>query len=268
MYEWLGKVYKWLLTAGSSGRSRSDKDVYFTNYMFLRKAVGLVGTLLPVILLIVNPIAVSIENSGCGLVPDSVSGYYYSPVRNIFVGALCALGLFLIAYVGYDLGDRLVTDAAGVFAVGVALFPTKPTVPSPPSVPSVTCQTVAAVSTREQVVGDIHLVSAGLMFVFLAWMATRFTNTNPQRQPSSQKPLRNRIYVICAIVILACLVAAVITSVLPDSVKAHFPWWLFLYEAVAIFAFGFSWFVKGQTLIGRLKDKDVPPPVAEPAVQH
>ena len=255
MFQWLRTACEWLRGWGSSEPPKPDLDVYLTNYMFLRKAVGLVGTLLPVILLVVNPIALSIENSGCGLVPDSVSGYYYSPVRNIFVGALCALGLFLIAYVGYDLGDRLVTDAAGLFALGVALFPTKPTVASPPSV---TCQTVAVLSTREQVVGDIHLVSAALMFLFLAWMAIRFTNTDPKLPQSPQKPTRDLVYVGCAIVIIVCLVAAGITGLLPNSVKAHFPWWLFLYEAVAIFAFGASWFVKGETL-GVLKDV---PPVA------
>jgi hypothetical protein len=34
---------------------------------------------------------------------------------------------------------------------------------------------------------------------------------------------------------------------------------------VGIFAFGVSWFVKGQTLIGALKDP--PAPVTEPVVQ-
>jgi hypothetical protein len=260
MREWLHSVYKWLRSVGGDGPPRSDQDVFFTNYMFLRKAVGWVGTLLPLILLIANPIALSIENSSCGAVPGSVSGYYYSPVRNIFVGALCGLGLFLIAYVGYDLGDRLVTDLAGVFALGLALFPTKPTVAS---APAVACQTVAQVSTREQVVGDIHLICAGLMFVFLAWMAVRFTNTD--KAWSAPKQLRDRIYRSCAIAILVCLVAAVITSVLPASVKGPFPW-LFLFEAVAIFAFGVSWFVKGQTLIGALKD--LPVLVAERAGQR
>jgi hypothetical protein len=52
---------------------------------------------------------------------------------------------------------------------------------------------------------------------------------------------------------------------LSASFKSAFPW-LFLYEALAIFAFGVSWFVKGQTLIPAIKD--VPPQVAEPAVQH
>jgi hypothetical protein len=256
----MNAIHQWLLSAGSGRPARSDQDVLVINYMHLRKAIGWLGTLLPVILLVANPIALSAENSSCGWLPGSVSGYYYSPVRNIFVGALCALGLFLIAYVGYDLGDRLVTDAAGLFALGVAFFPTTPTVASPPSV---TCQTVAVVSTREQVVGDFHIVWAGLFFVFLAWMAIRFTNTD-QPQPSPQKLLRNRIYISCAIVIIVCLIAAVVTNFLPASFKSVFPW-LFLYEALAIFAFGVSWFVKGQTLIPALKD--IPPHVAEPVAQ-
>ena len=244
----MNQIYEWLRSVGSGGRPRSNEDVFFANYMFLRKTVGWVGTLLPVILLVANPIALSIENSPCGVIPGSVSGYYYSPVRNIFVGAMCAQGLFLIAYVGYDLGDRVITDLAGVFALGVALFPTKPTIASPPSV---ACQTVAQLSTREQVVGDIHVVFAGLTFVFMAWMALRFTNTD--KAPYPQKLLRNRIYLICAIVIAVCLVALVVTSLLPASVKGGFPW-ILLWESVGIFAFGVSWFVKGQTLIPAIKD--------------
>jgi hypothetical protein len=255
----MNQVYQWLRSVGSGRPARSDENVLVINYMHLRKAVGWVGTLLPVILLVANPIALSIENSACGVVPGSLSGYYYSPARNIFVGAQCAIGLFLIAYVGYDLGDRLITDAAGIFAVGVALFPTKPTIASPPSV---TCQTVAQLSTREQVVGDIHLVFAGLTFVFMAWMAIRFTNTD--KAPYPKKLLRNRIYLICAIVIAACVVAIIITIFLPASVKAAFPW-ILLWESVGIFAFGVSWFVKGQTLIPAIKDP--PAPVAEPAAQ-
>ena len=47
--------------------------------------------------------------------------------------------------------------------------------------------------------------------------------------------------------------AIVITIFLPASVKANFPW-IFLWEALGIFAFGVSWFVKGQTLIPAIKD--------------
>jgi hypothetical protein len=39
-----------------------------------------------------------------------------------------------------------------------------------------------------------------------------------------------------------------------------------LYEALAILAFGVSWFVKGQRLIPAIKD--VPGEVPEPLAQH
>jgi hypothetical protein len=238
-------MYQWLRSVGHGRPTRSGDSVLVVNYLNLRKAVGWLGTLLPVILLVANPIALRIVHSSCGWLPGSVSSYYYSPVRNIFVGALCALGLFLIAYVGDDLGDRVITDLAGVFAVGVAFFPTTPTVASPPSA---TCETVAQVSTRQQVVGDVHAVSSVLFFVLLAWMAIRFITTN-SAQPTPAELRRNMIYRICAIVILACVAATIITNFLPPSLRPHFPY-LLLYEAVGIFAFGVSWFVKGQTLSG------------------
>jgi hypothetical protein len=39
-----------------------------------------------------------------------MSAYYYTPMRNIWIGALCALGIFLIAYDGWD--RELAPDAA------------------------------------------------------------------------------------------------------------------------------------------------------------
>jgi hypothetical protein len=55
--------------------------------------------------------------------PGSMSGYYYTHMRDLFVGALCALGVFLVAYVGYDEVDRWITNIAGLCAIGVAFFP-------------------------------------------------------------------------------------------------------------------------------------------------
>jgi hypothetical protein len=71
---------------------------------------------------------------------------------------LCGLCLFLIAYVGADLGDRVITDLAGVFGLGVAFFPTTPTVASPASA---RCETVSHLSSQQQVIGDVHAVCGG-----------------------------------------------------------------------------------------------------------
>ena len=84
--------------------------------MFLRQTVGWIGTLLPAVLIV--GVAVSSTASR----PGSMSGYYYTDMRNIFVGALCALGVFLGAYAGYDDVDRWITNIAGIGAIGVALL--------------------------------------------------------------------------------------------------------------------------------------------------
>ncbi len=55
------------------------------------------------------------------------------------------------------------------------------------------------------------------------------------------------IYRASGITILSCVLLAVASNLLPASVTAHWPL-LFIFEAIAVFAFGVSWFVKGQTI--------------------
>jgi hypothetical protein len=61
-----------------------ERNQLIISYMFLRQAVGWIGTLLPIGLLVGNAISSTTPR------PDSMSGYYYTDMRNIFVGALCA----------------------------------------------------------------------------------------------------------------------------------------------------------------------------------
>jgi hypothetical protein len=55
----------------------------------------------------------------------SISAYYYSPVRSVFVGTLCAMGVCLIAIKGRDRPrEDLMLNLAGMCAPVVALCPT------------------------------------------------------------------------------------------------------------------------------------------------
>ncbi|MDQ4053926.1 MAG: hypothetical protein M3237_14655 [Actinomycetota bacterium] len=54
----------------------------------------------------------------------SISAYYYTPVRAIFVGALMAVGLSLIAIRGRDGAEDTLLNLAGMLAPVVALVPT------------------------------------------------------------------------------------------------------------------------------------------------
>jgi hypothetical protein len=188
-------------------------------YLLLRKIVGWIGMLLPFVLLIGN----AIEGASR---PDSMSGYYYTPMRNIFVGALCALGVFLIAYDGYDGMDKWITNIAGFGAIGVAFCPTKPSGP---------------VSAAQNVAGDCHVVFAVGTFTALGLMALRFAK-------GEQARLETVGYYVCGSVIFACVLLAVASNFLPSAVNANWPV-LFILEATAVVAFGVSWFVKGGTIL-------------------
>ncbi|MGH3255061.1 MAG: hypothetical protein ACRDOU_06550 [Streptosporangiaceae bacterium] len=254
-----------------SQRSR-DRNELIVSDLFLRQTVGWMGTLLPIVLLVGNAISSSAPR------PDSISGYYYTDMRNIFVGTLWALGVFLVAYRGYDGVDESITNVAGLAAIGVALCPTKPTVCTA-GTGACPASSVARLSTSQQVVGDIHLVLAAITLIALGLMALRFAKrgmtpggqslmvqlryglgfgkqgngkqgNGKQGNDSQQRSTAHQvIYRASGMTILCCVLLAALSNLLPASVKANWPW-LFIFESLAVFAFGVSWFVKGRTLQG------------------
>jgi len=243
---------------------KRDQNQLVINYLYLRKTVGWIGTLLPVVLIAGNALFFTTT------LPDSMSSYYYTHMRNVFVGSLCALGVFLIAYAGYDDWDRWITNIAGFGTLGVAFCATKPTVCGAQARTCV-APAVRTLSTEQNVVGTIHLVFAAIAFIALGVMALRFAKLPPSEelrphgfggwlraalglpqrgQDDPRKPADKRdgaIFRTCGIGILLCVVLAILGNFLPQSFKNDVPV-LFIFEALAVFAFGVSWFVKGQTL--------------------
>ena len=90
------------------------------SYLDLRKTVGIIGLALPFVVAIGK-----ILWQGPGI-EFSISDYYYTTTRNILVGSLCAIGVFLASTKGYDRKDEIAGYLAGIFAIGTALFPTTP----------------------------------------------------------------------------------------------------------------------------------------------
>ena len=245
----------------------TESKALVVSYLFLRRAVGWIAILLPIVLLVGNLI------SSAASPPESMSGYYYTDMRNIFVGSLCALGVFLVAYNGYDNVDRWVTTIAGLGAIGVAFCPTKPAVCLPGAA---TCPapSVRQLATHQTVVGDIHLGFALVAFVMLGLMALRFAKTGPTPPglglagqlryglgfgtPAAGTPAAGQprdsatdtvIYRVSGITVFACVLLAILANLLPASVNASWRL-LFIFEAVAVIAFGVSWFAKGHTIAG------------------
>lgn len=205
--------------------STLQQDKLVHSYLFLRRAIGLIGILLPFALVI----GVYVET---GQILSSISGYYYSDMRDVYVGAMCAVGVFLIFYHGMDRTDDLFSYLAGSAAIGVALFPTRPA-GNP---------TDAAI-----VVGYVHIACAGVFFLTLAlfclWLFRRSATPLTPRQRQ-----RHQVYIASGVIILLCLAAMVVFGMLLEAETRDLLPALWL-EAVAILAFGVSWLVKGQTLL-------------------
>ena len=97
----------------------SDDSNYVLSYKGLRKAIGIIGIALPIGLLIGKPLV-----DGGGML-GSISAYYYSGMRNYFVGTMCALAVFFFSY-RYAPRDNFLSTLTSIFALGVAFFPTTP----------------------------------------------------------------------------------------------------------------------------------------------
>ncbi len=211
----------------------------FISYLTLRKAVGILGIFLPVVL----AIGVYLF-SNCSFIQDSISDYYYTIMGNLFVGTLCAVGLFLFSYKGYEQKDLIASRLACFFALCVAFFPTYG--PEPPFVCNVLHRNSSSLSST------IHDVSAALFFLTLAYFSL-FLFTKSSGHPTGNKRKRNTIYKICGYTILASIVLLILYFKIPglqSRFKEYKP--VFMLETISLWAFGFSWLTKGEFI---LKDK-------------
>ena len=203
-------------------------------YSFLRKAIGVIALLLPIVVVIGHGwLGHSWELKG------SISAYYYTHSRNYFVGSLCALAVVFLSYeyraFGKYQADNYLSDFACVAALGVAFLPT----------------TRGGVqSTRaEEVVGFFHYLCAGALFITLAVFCLFFF-TRSQGVKTPRKILRNRLYRSCGAVIISCLILCVLAAW-----KAPYSWHaLYWLESIMVWAFAISWLVKGE-FAGILVDK-------------
>ncbi len=200
------------------------------SYLFQRRGIGIIGITLPFVLAIGYAVS-----EGHSTLLGSISTYYYTDMRNVFVGSMCAIGVFLLCY-RYDVLDDILSSIAGALAILVALFPTAP----------------AHATKNALLASQFHAAFAGLLFIMLAvfclFIFTKTDATEPQTTP--RKRTRNGVYRICGVIIIACVVGAglIALKVIPPSFtdKTNLLFWA---ESIAVFAFGFAWLVKGETIL-------------------
>lgn len=222
------------------------------SFLAVRRALGLLGLALPISLLLV------------ALLTDepmhpSISEFYHGRARDLFVGILCAIGVFMWAYVGYPPArpgewptDQLISRIAAVAAFGVALIPTGDNLAAGGSV-------MADCTLLQCWLGEansrmLHYISAAIFFICLAVFCLVLFQRNGGKPVDAEKAARNRIYAICGWVIVLSMLALAAYGLVyrgRDAVgqaAMDRTYLVFVFESIGIIAFAISWLVKGETL--------------------
>ncbi len=228
-------------------RMRQDSiDQFVLTYFNVRQTLGLIAMGFPLLLLAGGFVTES-------QILPSISDYYFSAMRDFVVGALVAIGIFLMAYQGEtqvkpNWIDTLTRIGAGAASIGLALFPNKPH--------SMGIETFFHAVMDDRISVALHFLSSFIFLTALTLYCLRIFSRGASRH-------NRRIYWICGWSILGIGIAATFASfvrafdwfgarLLVESLNLIF--WL---EAIGIWAFCIAWLLKGK--IERQSALRVPP---------
>ncbi|QDV26531.1 hypothetical protein Q31a_49050 [Aureliella helgolandensis] len=205
------------------------------SYKGIRKAVGVSGLLLPITL---GPggwlLGIPLQ--------DNISSYYHTGLRDIFVGTMCAIAVFLFCYRGHDWIESWTANLGCLFALGVALCPLDAN--SDPLF-------------QKSISGYLHTLSGGAFFLTLAFYSLyhfpRSTTASEEGEPHPWE--RNFIYRSSGVVILLSMMAmGTYLIIVPAQWKQWLNGYNFLFwmEWIAVWAFAAAWLTKGRVILAEI----------------
>ena len=246
----------------------TDSDV--VHLRTLRRAIGFLGLALPVALVVGENVRDRFLSQGVQagrlIIEGSISAYYHTGLREVFVGILCALAIFLLCYKGLEKWDVLAARIAGACALFVALLPTHESsreaadtgIPVPDSVTLFSGPGAA----DPEIVGTLHYVSAALFFVTIALMSLLLFTKTGAASPTERKRLRNIVYRVCGGAILAAILLIAVDKLVLGGRWGEGTSFVFWMETVAVWAFGISWLTKAEVWLTDSQDLPMQSPRA------
>ena len=110
-----------LIRPADLSEKADPRVLYFRSYLLIRAAVGFIGVVLPLLFIIGEAFI------GAGVhVRGSISAYYHSPMRDVFVGGLVVISFLLARYRAgqKSRADSTLSTVAGISLLLVVVFPT------------------------------------------------------------------------------------------------------------------------------------------------
>jgi len=240
----------------------SDRDAVDTtarhplvvSFRTIRRAVGTVGLVLPLL----GPVGWLVW--GIPL-QDNLSSYYHTPLRDVFVGLMCSLGLFFFCYRGHDRFEDWTANLACVFALGLAFFPVDP-------------QPLRLMGDHTWT-GIVHgLAGAGFFLTMALYSLLHLPKSRHaighdglpnggaslpidregEEVPEPHRFERHLLYRLSGVSILVAMLAMGVYFALPGGWKETADLYnaLYVLESIAIWSYAGAWLLKGRFIVADL----------------
>lgn len=186
------------------------------NTLRLRAMIGWLAMLLPWIVVAL-----------VGYFPKSISATWYTNACTVFMIILGSASLLLISYKGYERIDDIILTCSGIAGLGICLFPC--------SVPNIIGK-VGTFVIDEKISNIIHVVCAIIFFALLSYNSI-FLFTKNAGEMTQRKKIRNIIYRVCGVGMLASFLIMLLPSFYIQT---------WLTETIALFFFAVSFLTKAD----------------------
>jgi hypothetical protein len=188
-------------------------------YKMLRLGVAVIAFAFPLLLWVGGHLFAGLPLAG------SMSAYYYSVMRDTFVGILFAVGVILFVYQGYTRFEDWALNLAGGLALGIALFP------------------MAVPSTPSHNPFSLHGVCAVSFFLCIAYVCIfRASDTLSLMHHAATIARYRRWYKFLGYAMVALpVIAWILISSVPGQKSA-----IFAVELVGIYVFAMYWVIKSH----------------------
>lgn len=193
-------------------------------YVGLRIGIAVIGAALPLLLWVGGVLREHLA------LKASMSAYYYTAMRDVFVGSLVSVGVFLYLYKGFSRRENWALNIAGLMAVIVAFLPTR------------------ALSEDTSTRSVIHNTAAATLFLCIAYVSIfRGDDTLSLIAGTSVKRAKRlrAVYRILGGAMLASPAVAIALSFAfnPRDPRASL---IFFVEAAGVWAFAAYWYFKSR----------------------
>lgn len=159
--------------------------------------------------------------------PQSISSTYYTyEAGPVFMMILGTASVMLMYYDGYDMVDDILNTITGIFGLCICLFPCF----------NSALERVGTFQIPVEISSWIHNISAIVFFILLAYISF-FQFTKSSGNMTKTKKIRNVIYRVCGVGMLASFAILLLPS---------FYIQVWLTEAIALFFFSASWLTKAN----------------------